>query len=57
MINLYEGGAYLVNGTELIPDSAEALREVESKTAKKITKEEAIIQTICIFLKKSCEIA
>ena len=41
MVNLYEGGAYLINGTELVPDSAEALQQVESKTGAKTTKEEA----------------
>lgn len=41
MITLYEGGAYLVNGTELIPDGADALTAVESKTGVKTTKEEA----------------
>ena len=28
MVKLHEQGAYLVNGTDLIPDSAEALSEV-----------------------------
>lgn len=25
MVTLYDGGAYLLNGTELIPDNAEAV--------------------------------
>ena len=25
MVTLYDGGAYLLNGTELIPDNAEAI--------------------------------
>lgn len=41
MINLLEGGAYLVNGTKLIPDSADALATIESETGVSITKEEA----------------
>lgn len=41
MVTLYEGGAYLVNGTELIPDSEDALAAVESKTGIKTTKTEA----------------
>ena len=41
MINLYEGGAYLVNGNELIPDSPEALTAVMSKIGAKVSKEEA----------------
>ena len=30
-MKLYEGGVYLVNGTELIPDSADALDMVKNK--------------------------
>ena len=41
MLKLYEGGAYLVNGNELIPDTADALAAVESKTGVKTTTEEA----------------
>ena len=41
MVNLYEGGAYLINGTDLIPESADALAAVESKTGIKTSKEEA----------------
>ena len=32
MVKLYEGGAYLLNGTELVPDTSDALNAVESKT-------------------------
>ena len=31
MVTLYDGGAYLLNGTELIPDNAEAVAALESK--------------------------
>lgn len=41
MIKLLETGAYLVNGTELIPDNAEALAAVHAKTGKNIDKESA----------------
>lgn len=41
MIKLYEGGAWLVNGNELIPDSDEAMAAVESKTGKKADRAEA----------------
>ena len=34
MIKLYDGGAYLVNGTELIPDGGDALAEVKAKSGK-----------------------
>lgn len=46
MIDLFQGGAYLVNGTELIPDTKQAAAAIESKTGKKITKEEAAKNTI-----------
>ena len=41
MVTLYDGGAYLLNGTELIPDNAEAVAALESKAGIKTTKEEA----------------
>ena len=41
MIQLLEGGAYLVNGTEVIPDGAQALDAVLSKVGGGITKEAA----------------
>ena len=41
MVRLYEGGAYLANGKELIPDGADALALLEKKTGIKTTKEEA----------------
>ncbi|MBQ8199960.1 MAG: hydratase [Lachnospiraceae bacterium] len=46
MIKLYDGGAYLVNGTEIIPDGGEALAAVKSKTGKDISQQEAAKQTI-----------
>ena len=44
MVKLYDTGAYLVNGTTLVPE-AEAAR-VETMTGKKVTKEEARKGTI-----------
>ncbi len=41
-----EGGAYLVNGMEIIADTPEAQQAVLSRTGKTITKEEASKQTI-----------
>jgi len=46
MISVYERGAYLVNGTEIIPDSPQALEEVKSKTGKDISIEQARKETI-----------
>ena len=33
MIKLLEGGAYLLNGLEIVADSADALNEVKAKQA------------------------
>lgn len=41
MVTLYDGGAWLVNGEELIPDSHEAAAAVKQKTGMEISKEEA----------------
>lgn len=46
MVTLLEGGAYLVNGTEIVPDGAQAVAAVKNMTGKDITKEEAAKQTI-----------
>lgn len=53
MIKLYEGGAYLVNGTDLIPDSGDALTAVESKSGVKTTKEEAAKGTMAYEILKN----
>ena len=41
MIQLYDGGAYFIHGTEFIPDSSDAVLQVKSKTGKEVSKEEA----------------
>ena len=41
MIKLYDNGVYLVNGSEIVEDNAQALDAVLAKTGKKVTKEEA----------------
>ncbi len=46
MVTLLEGGAYLVNGTEIVPENHEAVAAIKSKTGKDITKEEAAKETI-----------
>ncbi len=46
MIQLFETGAYLINGTELIADNAEASAAVQAKTGKAVDKAEAAKQTI-----------
>ena len=46
MIKLLNGGAYLVNGTEIIEDNAESLAAIKSKTGKEVAKADAAKQTI-----------
>ena len=46
MIQLSEGGAYLLNGVELVEDNAEALQAVKAKTGKDVNKQDAKKETI-----------
>ena len=39
MIKLHDGGAYLVNGTTIVPEAEAA--KAEAMTGKKVSKEEA----------------
>ncbi len=53
MIQLLNSGAYLLNGTEIIPDNAEALECVKSKTGMDTTKEDAAKNTIAYGILES----
>ena len=53
MVTLLEGGAYLLNGTEIIPDNREAAAAVAAKTGKQMNKEEASKETISYGILKS----
>ena len=53
MITTTKTGAYLVNGTDLIEDSAEALEAVAAKTGKTPDKEEAKKGTIAYSILKA----
>lgn len=46
MIQISHGGAYLVNGTEIIPDNSEAAAAIQNKTGKTVSMEEAKKATI-----------
>ncbi len=46
MIQLFEGGAYVLNGREIIPDTQDAAPVLESRLGKAPTKEEAKRETI-----------
>ena len=46
MIKLLEGGAYLINGTEIVPEGADAGAQIKSKTGKEVSKSEAAQNTM-----------
>jgi len=46
MIKLHDGGVYLVNGTTLVEDNAQAEAAINSAVGKSISKEEAAKNTI-----------
>lgn len=53
MIQLLNSGAYLLNGTEIVPDDAEALACVKAKTGVDTSKEEAAKNTIAYGILES----
>ncbi len=53
MIELLSGGAYLVNGTDIVVDDAEAMAAIKAKTGKDIRKEEAAQNTMAYGILKS----
>ena len=53
MVELMQGGAWLVNGRELIADTPEARQVILNKTGNEVTKEEAVKQTICYGILES----
>lgn len=46
MIKLSEGGAYLLHGTEIVPDGAEAAAQIKSRTGREVSQEEAAKNTM-----------
>ena len=46
MIKLMEGGAYLLHGTEIIPDGADAAAQIKNKTGREVSREEAAKNTM-----------
>ena len=53
MVSLMETGAYLVNGTEVVPEMADAATVIKSKTGLDIVKEEALKNTIAYGILES----
>jgi len=52
-MELLQGGAYLLNGTEVVPDTAEAPAAIQAKTGKEISKAEAAKNTIAYGILES----
>ena len=46
MIKLMEGGAYLLHGTEIIPEGAESAAQIKNKTGQEVSKAEAAKNTM-----------
>ncbi len=53
MIELTQGGAYLLNGTEIVPDSADAAAQIKNKTGRDVSKSEAAKNTIAYGILES----
>lgn len=53
MIQLEKGGAWLLNGQEIIPDSADAAAQIKQQTGKEVTREEAAKGTIAYGILKA----
>ena len=53
MVSVHERGTYLVNGTEIVPDSSEALMQVKNKTGTDISIDEARKGTIAYGILES----
>ncbi len=53
MIKLYEGGVYLINGTDIIEDGANQQEILKSKTGSVVSKEEAAKNTIAYDILKA----
>ncbi len=53
MVELFQGGVYLINGREMVADTPDAAREIEQKTGKSVSREEASAGTISYGILKS----
>lgn len=53
MIELFSGGAYLINGSELVADTPEAAQEIKQKTGKEVTNREAAKATMAYGILES----
>ena len=52
-MKLYDGGAYLVNGTEIVADTQDAVAAIQQKTGHAVSKQEAAENTIAYGILKA----
>lgn len=52
MIKLSEGGTYLLYGTEIVPDGADAAAQIKSRTGQEVSREEAAKNTMAYGILK-----
>ena len=52
IMKLYDSGVYLVNGTELVADDAQAAAAIKSRTGREVAKAEAAQGTIAYGILK-----
>ena len=57
MITLLQGGAYLVNGTQIVPEGPEAAAALKAKLGREVSKEEAAKNTIAYGILESHNIS
>lgn len=43
MVKLWEGGAYLLNGTELVAEQADAAAQIKNKTGKDVSDRKSVV--------------
>ena len=53
MIQLYDSGAYIIRGGEIVPDGPDALTEIQARTGIDTTREEATTRTIAYGILKN----
>lgn len=52
MIKLWDSGAYLIRGEELIADGADAAVQIKNKTGKEVSRDEAAQGTMAYHILK-----
>ena len=53
MIQLYDSGAYLIDGSQIIPDNEDSMAKVAEATGQQVSSEEAAKNTIAYSILKA----